>query len=327
MKHFIFTNRKVKNDMIVEDGHIQPSTEIRFASIDSEDNLIDVYPDISINELGCVDYSKEYDNDSGSYKAFEYIFEHLQDHDSELIIFIHGAGNKTKNIKKFNEKLHNQYVKNTNPKRRFLIFFWTTNGKKASPREYLLDAHDSIIAGWAFSKLFVRWTKYLEYKRGKINGKIHLMVQSMGNMVLKHAIDFLKMVDMESLSKWHFNETILTGADVETEIFEQGNAFNTLPYITDRVHVYGNKRDKALVFSSIVWQNQKGKLTKRLGQGYSKRQIAPDLDNVFAVDITEPTKGDFKDVLIEHNYFIEAPLVVKDIRVVLNGGRSRYLKN
>lgn len=333
MKHYLFTNRKIYSnngqDYITENGYLTPSTDIRFATIDSETREIDVFEDISLNIDGSVNYQEIQNASKGSFRLFDNLFEFLKTEGNEVILFIPGYGNAIAHIQEFYKEFNEKYCHDTSDRRIFLTFFWTTNGKKLSPRDYRMDAADSEIAGRALAKVLLRWQNYLENKKSReLAGKFHLIAQSMGNQVLKHALNFLNHHE-GVLFNWQLNEVILTAPDVEKQVFETEQAFDILPYLCDRIHVYGQKKDLALKLSSIVWTLLNKKLSHRLGQGYGKQEIAPDIDNLFVSDVTLATKKDFqkiKDEIVQHWYFITSKLVVEDINHVLAGNESQYLK-
>lgn len=325
MKHYIITNRQVKTrngrEVIVKLGHRHASDEIRLATIDSDTLDIDVFEDMEVDVHDTVDYSNNAMANKGSHKLFGELLELLNSPDEEVLLFIHGFGNGTNDIEKFCKNLHNQFVKGQNVKRRLLIFFWTTNGIKFLPNEYRNDAEDSKIAGKALAKFLLRWQQFIDLVNdgSPIKGKLHLLAQSMGNQVLQHTFHWLAKHEMLA-QICDFSEVILTGADVKKNIFKDD--FMPLSLVADRVHVYGNKKDRALKISSLIW------LKSRLGQGYSKHEIAPGLDNVFCANVTEILKGSWQgtmDEIVQHWYFFTSDEVAADIRLVLQGGTSQYL--
>ena len=342
MKHYICTNRKVRtdkngNDYIIKDGYEPPSTEIRFGTVDSNNGEIDIFEDInvSLNQNGDVNYADSTLKNKGSFKLFKQLEEFLSKESNELIIFIPGYGNDTKNIQQFTKDLHSCYIEDQSENRRFLTFFWTTNGKKLSPKDYKLDSYDSTFAGRALAKLFIRWAEYLEIAQNyeqrvvELKGKIHLMAQSMGNQVLKHTMEFINYVEEKPLSI-HFNEILLLAADVEKQVFKTGNAFETLPLLGNRIHVFGQKKDTALKLSNVMWLFMDKKLRIRLGQGFGKSEIAPEVENLYAVDVSELTRSEIifhVDEIVEHWYFIKSKGVISEINKVLKGGRCNKYKN
>ena len=325
MKHYIATNRVIRKvrekEIIAKSGYFPPSQNIRFATIEDDGEDIEVYPDIEL-ESREVDYSVNNNDQKGSAILLKELFSFLGDENNELIIFIHGYGNDTKNIRKFTEKLHEHYVKDQNENRRLLTFFWTTNGHKLSPIDYKLDANDSIIAGQAFAKLLERWDSFLQFKGYPVlKGKIHLMAQSMGNQVLKHALNHIHNT-LELTIKFQFSEILLIAADIEKQAFKDGEAFDRLPLLANRIHIFGQKKDFALKLSNAVWAVLDKDLRIRLGQGFGKSEIAPNWNNVYAVDVDIYTREDTTinvDEIVEHWYFLTSKGVINQINNVLDG--------
>lgn len=325
MKHYIITNRatkkKANGEEIVKNGRIAAADEIRLATIDSKTKEIDVFEDMEVDIYGEVDYIDSANNKKGSYKLFNELLKLLNDKEEEIILFIPGFGNGTRHIKKFTEDLHKVFIGNRQ-KRKLLIYFWTTNGIKILPREYWKDAFDSQVAGKALARFFIKWQQFLLETNNvsNVRGKLHFIIQSMGNQVLKHTLNTISRLS-DSSGVPFINECILVGADIEKNIFEE--EFKDLAMSADRVHVYGNKIDRALKFSRMLHK------VPRLGQGYSKNEIAPDIDNVFAADITEAVKNEYTglaDEITQHWYFFESEAVVNDINKVFEGKNSDYLK-
>lgn len=336
MKHYIVTNRQVKKDSngkeyITNDGYEAPSSVLRFGTVDAYSGEIDIFPDIEVNANGSINYSDNTWQGKGSNRLFTELDEFLSDSNNELVMFIHGFGNATHNIQKFTKQLHESYVEGQTENRIFMTFYWTTNGKKLNIDDYRADSLDSIYAGRALAKLFARWTDWFERHdtpQVDFKGKFHLLVQSMGNQVLQYTIEYLKTINHPLA--FDFDEVILVGADVEKQVFRKGNAFETLADISERVHVYGQRKDKALKISKIIWTFLDSTKRKRLGQGYGKSEIAPHLDNVYACDIRQATREEFllnKEEIVQHWYFVESLKVVKDMNVVFDGGDSAYYKS
>ncbi len=296
--HYIATNRAILSDengkeYIDTSGEHFPSSGIRFASYNTENDEVNVIPDIH----GKINYQTKTE---GSVKVFQDIYSRMASkakHKSrDLLIYVHGFANQAEDLKEHLQFLRKNFAANKDsPIDEVLIFYWTTNGK-ATPWDYYSDQNDSIVAGLALSRLFLKLDQfYKEFFKVNITTRqtenefcgnnLHLMCHSMGNKVLKNMIDVL--TENYRLNR-NISELILIAPDTDNDLFEKGKSFEQLTLIAERVHVYINKNDKILrkIANRINKKN-------RLGLGASS---PVNIQNVHFVDVTKATEEQ------DHNY-------------------------
>lgn len=146
------------------------------------------------------------------------------------------------------------------------------------------------------------------------NQKIHLIAHSMGNYVLRHALQQAKKISQGTLFARIFDEVILTAADEDNDAFDFDYKLAGLPNTAQRITVYFNSGDLALKTSDYTKGNP-----ERLGHDGPKKPH--DLSaKVVLVDASDVVGG-----LTEHSYHQEEDTVVKDIVTVLQGNSSENI--
>ncbi|MEO1255079.1 MAG: alpha/beta hydrolase, partial [Bacteroidota bacterium] len=190
-----------------------------------------------------------------------------------------------------------------------------------------LDAYDSEVGGQALSRLYYKLIDFIRFffkkEKNKICEKdVHLFCHSMGAMVLKNMMLYLKKSENINKDPIYevFKEIILVAPDVSADIFEQGNAFDNLLSLGNRVHIYGHKNDVALKISGKIHQ------VERLGGIIDPMRLNLP-SNAFYVNAAQGTKSDWqgiKDEAISHWYHYNSQNIITDINRVLDGGNSQY---
>lgn len=342
MKHYIATNRKViyngNKYRITNNGYTPPSLELRFARYDTEEKDYDVLDDIesqNISDLGHVDYSK---TQTGSSEMFREIFKHLKscpaDGQHDLLIYVHGAANREKDIKEHFEQLQKNMVEH-GPIDTIVMFYWTTNGK-VTCKEHKMDMNDAVAAGQALSRLYLKLLLFFRHLFNEENEtpcqqNIHLMCHSMGNQVLEHMISTIKMKmgtpDAIPFLKL-FKEILLIAPDVDYDIFEEDKAFSDLNELGQRTYIYCHRKDTALKLARTFIHKK-----KRLGSITNPKKL-PQVSNVYFADAQKGDKEEksnlqdwdvFKDeVIVQHRYHHYTGKIAKDIANVLEGSHSQY---
>lgn len=154
--------------------------------------------------------------------------------------------------------------------------------------------------------------------------KIHLMAHSKGATV----VEFMMMQLNKELRfglPVIFEEIILLAADVDYDIFESPNAFYNLIDICERVHLYYHKKDRVLLGSKFRY-NPDNRLG-RYGMKNSSPLVVPE--DVYECNVTstkddkgtKPTKN-----FLNHWYYMTSTPVIEDIKGVLEGELSRYVR-
>ena len=142
--------------------------------------------------------------------------------------------------------------------------------------------------------------------------KVHLMAQSMGNYVLRCAVQQLrKNPDFRSALPRMFDQIFLCSADEDTDTLDTPDKLRLLPDLGARVTVYTNRNDRALLISESTKH-----LNGRLGREGPDRD--PDLIKLSLVDVTgvlAVEKGD-----LPHHYYNRLnPVVQSDFLYCMSG--------
>ena len=189
------------------------------------------------------------------------------------------------------------------------VFSWPSDGKITN---YLNDRHDAETSGYAFARGLMKLADFLrDPSEHNICGrKINLLAHSMGNYVLRNALQQAKKVsDAKPLNRI-FDEVILAAADEDNDAFEYDFKLAGLPEVSQRITVYFNNGDLALRVSDLLKGNP-----DRLGHdGARKPHELPG--KVVLVDVSNIITGDY------HSYFLDDQKVGKDIVSILQGERS-----
>ena len=112
-----------------------------------------------------------------------------------------------------------------------------------------------------------------------------------------------------------FDQIFLMAADEDDDTFEHTYKLALLPAFAQRVNVYFNNNDRAMLISDTTKGNP-----DRLGaDGPRLPRNIPG--KVSLIDVTPVVTG-----LVEHSYYNDSPRVVSDIIAVLEGGEPDTLK-
>jgi len=333
--HYFITNREILTDKngkeyIREDGHEKAfaTDNLRFGEAIIEENGCEfqLFPDAEIGKH--ISYSglknENLESLKGSAKFFKLIYDSLFRVDGEkgdVLFFVHGFNTDLDGVRENFQMLKKKYVTPESPIKHIVIFTWP--GKSWDlPLHYHNDKNDAIRSGMAlgrsFGKLIEFFQRFLIEDRNKAcNGKIHLMLHSMGHRVFKHAMLELKEQGVNSIQL--FQEIICMAGDVNYKIFESGNAFEDLIDFGDRVHIYFHGNDKVLDISKYTKN-----LSNRLGR-YGRRKADSSSLDIIDVDVSHCTDdSDFgmREDWFNHWYYYSSSKVVQDVVGVLNGKNS-----
>lgn len=259
---------------------------------------------------------------------------------NDVLFFMHGYDVDLKRNNEFLTDLSKTYVRNPNSGiKKILMLHWPSDTGKIQFFGYRREAIDAVTTGELLAGFYQYFIRFLDqYGAGfedsgklKTKGYLHLIVQSMGNQVLKRMLEQILQHD-RNLVKPVFKEIVLIGADVEDNLLETGLTFNYLSDLCDRVHVYFRRDDVALRGSDISRMLRWGFSSARpLGLHGPRIRNADFLrPNVRCVDVTKIDDGVFKndldkkdDHFLHHRYFLYNLVVVEDLVQVFNGLSSR----
>ena len=248
----------------------------------------------------------------GSEALFQQLRESMKAQSLDSLLFIHGFNVSFKAAVESAAKIGERYSKLSNKtyQPNIFVFSWPSDGEVTS---YVNDRHDAEASGYAFARGLMKLATFL--KSGNpdeaCQQKVNLMAHSMGNYVLRHALQQAQKINNSTSLSRIFDNVILTAADEDNDTFEFDHKLAKLPELAQRITVYFNNGDLALAASDLTKGNP-----DRLGHdGPSKpHQIS---SKVVIVDASDVVKG-----ISEHSYHVEEDKVAKDIIAVMQGESS-----
>lgn len=300
---YFATNRNLINDSgVIRFGSNFSQTDLgdlRFGQVEVADETLDnsniqLLPDNAVE---------------GSTALFRELHQNMRSQSRDSIILIHGFNVTFKDAIESAAQLQTrlaqlsdqQYTPN------IFVFSWPSNGQLF---EYKDDRHDAQTSGYAFARGLEKLTRFL---RSTSEGeacqqRVNLIAHSMGNYVLRHALQETQKISGSRTLPRLFDNIILTAADEDNDAFEHEHKLARLPELGKQVTVYFNTEDQALMISDATKGNP-----DRLGQsGPSQPRQLPY--KVVLVDVS-----DLVSTLKEHSYHVTNDAVVRDVIAVLQG--------
>jgi len=255
-------------------------------------------------------------SEKGSKVLFDDLRESMKVDKTDSLIFIHGFNVSFKEALESAAEMGECYarVSENSYRPNIFVFSWPSDGKMTS---YSNDRSDAEATGYAFARGIMKLSAFLKSTTPKAacNQKVHLIAHSMGNYVLRYALQQAgKIAGGESLSRI-FDNIILTAADEDSDAFEFDYKLARLPELAQRITVYFNSGDLALTISDYTKGNP-----DRLGHdGPNKPNEIPA--KVVLVDASDVVSG-----ISEHSYHQDNDKVARDIVSVLQGESSEKIK-
>lgn len=259
----------------------------------------------------------------GSQVIFQEAQEKVKQENLETVIFIHGFNVSFKEGLQSAAQLEklltepNPMDKGTPLKLMVVLFSWpsdaslllTSASRAKTAIAYRNDRMDAEASGTAFARAFLKLSDFVAdlNEEEACHQRIHLIAHSMGNYVLRHALqEVQKQVGQPPRV---FSQILMMAADEDDDSFEFEHKLLRLPQLTRRTSVYFNRGDLALWASDSI----KGNLTRLGSDGPLHPYQLPR--NVYPIDCTQAVAETVKPS--EHGYFTTSPRVVADMRRVL----------
>lgn len=245
----------------------------------------------------------------GSQALFDKLRETMKRQSQDSLIFIHGFNVSFKSAVesaakisvRYGELSGNSYTPN------IFVFSWPSNGKLF---EYKNDRHDAEASGYAFARGLEKLSNFLRGSNPQesCQQRINLMAHSMGNYVVRHALQQIQQISGNVSLPRLFDNIILTAADEDDDAFEHDYKLARLPELSQRITIYCNIEDKALSVSDITKGNP-----DRLGHDGPRKphQVS---SKVIIVDVSEVVSG-----FSEHSYHVDDDNVAQDMIAVMQG--------
>ena len=233
-----------------------------------------------------------------------------EEYKNDLLVFIHGMwGSKKMIFRNTVGELMQAYVHPQHSKiKRIISVQWPGNEwsyRKNKEQAELISNELSKV----MTQLF-RTTQIINHLNYKSSVDVHLMCHSLGNYVLE------KMT--EKMDTYEFNyplvdELILAAPDLDVFAMEEGMTMRNISKLSNRAHIYFNRKDLTLKVSKDL--NDRG----RMGlTGVSRN--TKTIPRVYYVDVTAVNDDiNFSAKLSKHFYYRTSPTITNDMLEVLNG--------
>ncbi len=344
MQHYLITNRVILSDAngeyINTDGGEAAGENLRFGIFDSDvyqqthdsRQAIQLFPDASaiprtasVQTNNVIPYDvKNIETPAkelfGSERLFFELYKAMSGAEGgDLLFFVHGFHTDLKGSLQSVIDLEKRYINKGSPIKHIIFFSWPAMNKFL---RYRNDAKDAELSGYTLARCYLMLidffrTLFLQDKSAPpiqpCGHNIHLVAHSMGNRVVENMMLELYRQKGDNITAL-FKEVVLAASDVDWQVFEEPRSFYSLVNVCQRVTVYFNTRDVALLISETT-KNAYNRLGK-----FGFRDFHKVPSHVYSLDCTgvKDEKG-VENNVIQHWYYKESPRVVNDITEVLKG--------
>lgn len=249
----------------------------------------------------------------GSTSVFDGLRERLIANRADLVLLLHGYACDFDNALSNAAELKTQWGTKARPIET-AVFAWPADGRIVPWISYASDRDDARSSAKAVARALLRFLAYLrEIDRAEwCNANIHLVAHSMGNYVLRNAVQAM-ISDLGGRPLPRVFKTIfLMAADEDNDALEDPKKLGRLPELGESVQVYFARNDRALTISDVTKGNP-----DRLGTT-GPRTLTSLPQKVTLVDCAEVSDtSPITDA--RHQYYRKRPEVLADIRAVLAG--------
>jgi esterase/lipase superfamily enzyme len=249
----------------------------------------------------------------GSDTLFEGLKQRLIANKADLLLFIHGFACSFENSLSDAADLKTRWSTKAIPLE-IGAFSWPSNGELTPWLDYARDRDDARSSAKAVARSLLRLLDFLqEMDRKEWCGRnIHLVAHSMGNYVLRNALQaMLSDLGARPLPRI-FRNIFLMAPDEDDDAFERDDKLARLPELADSVSVYFARDDRALLISHGTKANP-----NRLGST-GPRTLTSLPHKVVLVDCSDVSSTD--DIAdARHQYYRKRAEVISDARYVISG--------
>ncbi len=249
----------------------------------------------------------------GSESLFLHARRKMENKSRDTVVFIHGYNVSFKQALTATARLKLKFGHDEGgPGINAVLFSWPSDGSINPFLAYANDRQDAAASGPAFARGFLKLADFLRGSTPQeaCDQRVHLIAHSMGNYVLRHAVQEIRMQSAGQPPRI-FDQVLLMAADEDDDAFEYEHKLKRLPRLGKRVNVYFNNEDRAMAVSDKTKGNP-----DRLGDdGPRVPRAIPG--KVTLIDCTPVASG-----IVEHSYYVDSPRVVDDMRQVLAGKPS-----
>lgn len=246
----------------------------------------------------------------GSREVMAGVREAMLQNGCDTLVFIHGYNVTLRQALTASARLARNFSAHDGGKGvNVVLFSWPSDGSAMPYLAYGSDRQDARPSGPAFARAFLKLADFLHgaTPEEECAQRLHLVAHSMGNYVLRHAVQELRS-RYPGRPPRVFDQVFMMAADEDDDSFEHAHKLQLLPRMARRVNVYFNNGDVALHISDKTKGNP-----DRLGtDGPRLPQQVPA--KVTQVDCTAVVEG-----AVEHSYYLDSNRVVDDMLRALAG--------
>lgn len=245
---------------------------------------------------------------TGSMALFEELRGDMKTCGRDTVIYIHGFNND------FNDSVREgaELSRALGGAYNVVVFSWPSNGKTLN---YYPDRHDAEMSGLGFARGLLKFKDFIDHlsRESACDRKMHLIAHSMGNYVLRHALQKMKQIEGYAAAPRLFEQVVLAAADEDADALTLEHKLGNLSNLCSRLNVYFNNGDTALVVSDKVKGNP-----DRLGHDGPSKPWDITQKTVL-IDVSRVVTG---GIDMQHAYIRKHPKVVQDLKHVLAGHPS-----
>jgi esterase/lipase superfamily enzyme len=258
----------------------------------------------------------------GSVALLNELKESMGHDQRDTILYVHGFNVDFNDAIIAGARLSERYGTQSPPNRAAIaknynvfVFTWPSKGEMLRYRSDRQAASNSGHALWRACSKLVEFLKGIQRGDG-CGQRLHLVAHSMGNYVLRQAIQGMIRFYGSRVLPRVFDHTLLFAADEDADAFEHDHKLRRLHQLTRYTTVYFNDGDLPLDISDQL----KG-YPDRLGDRGPTNPWAVPRDTTL-VDATPVVTGN-----LEHDYYLTNDRVVADARAVLAGRHADTIPN
>ena len=254
----------------------------------------------------------------GSQHVFSELRQKMKNQNKDTIIFIHGYNVSFMEGLEAAKRMTENFAKVANGQGvNVALFSWPSDGSMVPWLAYASDRRDAAASGPAFARGILEMVQFLHTitQEEACKQRLHLFAHSMGNYVLRHALQEI-IRQTGGCPPKVFENIFLVAADEDDDAFEYRHKLKLLSKLGKLVHVYFNREDVALAISDKTKGN-----SDRLGED-GPRATFKVPSKVIQVDCTRVVRG-----VAEHGYFLTNYEVINDMCAVLNGNEPDEIPN
>ena len=275
----------------------------------------------------------------GSDRLFWVLRGKMGRHDRDTLVFVHGYNVSFPAALREAATLKRRWGAAGRPVN-VVVVSWPSDGLAVPFASYYSDREDARASGPAIARALLIFAEKLARQDVDCDRRIHLMAHSMGNFVLRHAVQYLRTEPLRVTRGYRaadtpdgpadavppgrrqvavylprvFHEIFLMAADEDADALQRDDKLKLLPRLGRRVSVYFNRGDQAMTVSDLTKANP-----DRLGAdgpetpGFVSAHVA-------LVDCSPVVEG-----MVEHGYHLD-PRIVDDCVQVARGVPTQQIQ-